>query len=118
MSNVDNWAWANGLYMQDDSLATCDSSGRPRYRQIGGNGTLWPKNKFWRCSTTVCGNKLLVKQFGTSNTNAATPDLVMAGKWRMTMPRRDGAIDHPSLAVSAVPAGECGKPIVTFIACK
>ena len=109
MSNVLNWPWAGGVYIQDDSLEDCTSAGRPRYRQLGGNGFIWNyQGSHWEGTTVLCTLSDSTKQFLVGS-SASTPDLVTAGSWAVITTARNAWEPAPGMTVQLT---QCRKYIV------
>ena len=112
VSNVLNWPWAGGVYIQDDSLEDCTSTGRPRYRQLGGDGFIWNwKDSHWEGTTVMCSGLDSTKQF-LVDSYASSPDLVTAGTWKVINKERSNWESAPDMTVQLT---TCGKYMLQLL---
>ena len=111
MSGCITWPYANGLYVVDLTLEDCGNRGRPRYRQVSGNGTIWSNGHDWIGSTILCSDSLATRQFDNVVLTYDTPDKSLLGDWDVTKLDRSGILidEQPEMTVSAVPLVECCK---------
>ena len=106
MSNVDLWPYSEGLYVEDNCLPVCTGVTRSRYRQVGGNGYLWPFGYFWMGTTVLCDDGWATREFsGEGSTTANSPEMVTG--WYITKTTRDFYQTHGSLTVVAVADSLC-----------
>ena len=107
MSHVWGWAWAEGTYIQDDTLQDCDSTGRPQYRHVAGTAYLYHNVFFWVGIKHMCS---WAGEHFYHNGYEASPDMVQTGSWWITWPygqTDDERFHHePNLTVIG---HQCGK---------
>ena len=104
VAGVTNWPSAEGVYVEDSSLEDCRSTGKPRYRQLSGDSTIWYDGSRWLGSTKACVDSYSITQFGISS-SSATPDLVTPGTWRMINTQQTSWVS----STITVTASTCGK---------
>ena len=112
--NIANWPWAEGFYTQDDSLQECDSSGKPRYRQVSGTGFLWHHSTgYWYGTNDHCLAVYDHIQFKQVNTGVDSPDKAAAGSWQITNTERNAFAINTPLTVTAVSGDKCGRSFLS-----
>ena len=103
VSNVWGWAWAEGTYIEDDTLQDCDSTGKPRYRHTAGTAFLYYQDGFWAGLKYMCS---WAEEHFYHYGEDPFPYVVPVGQWKVNL--KTGAADQfqdaPGISVK-----DCGK---------